>query len=52
MVLTLFGEVTGTGTKFGTYLSPSPTIFKHEMNIYWLIMKNKLANKEYSLHST
>ena len=43
---------TGTGTKFGAYLSPSPTIFKHEMNIYWPIMKNKLTNKEYSLHST
>ena len=35
---------TGTGTKFGAYLSPSPTLFKHKMNIYWPIMKNKMTN--------
>ena len=25
---------TGTGTKLVAYLSPSPTLFKHKMNIY------------------
>ena len=35
---------TGTGTKFGAYPCPSPTIFKYKMNIYWPIMKNKLTN--------
>ena len=30
---------TGTGTKFGAYLSTSPTVFMHEMDIYWPIMK-------------
>ena len=34
--------LTGPGTKFVAYLSPSPTLFKHEINIYWPIMKNKL----------
>ena len=29
----------------------SPTLFKHSMNIYWPIMKSKLANNEYSLYS-
>ena len=45
-------SVTGTGTKIDAYPCPSPTIFKYEINIYWQIMKNKLKNKEYSLHST
>ena len=45
-------QSTGTGTKFGAYPCPSPTIFQYEMNIYWPIMKNKLTNKEHSLHST
>ena len=36
----------GTGTKFVAYLSS--TISKHEMDIHWLIMKNKLTNDEYS----
>ena len=26
--------ITGTGKKFVAYLSPSPTLLKHEMNIY------------------
>ena len=43
---------TGTGTKFGAYLSPSPMLFKHKMNISWPIMKNKVTNNEYSLYST
>ena len=43
---------TGTGTKFVAYLSPSPTFFKHKMNIDWPIMKNKLTNDVYSLYST
>ena len=29
---------TGTGTKFGAYQCPSPTIFKYEMNIDWPII--------------
>ena len=37
---------TGTGTKFVAYLSPSPMLFKHEMDIYWPFVKNKLTNKE------
>ena len=36
---------TGTGTKFGAYLSPSPTLFKPKVNIYFPIMKNKVTNK-------
>ena len=43
---------TGTGTKFGAYLSPSPTLFMHKINIYWPIMKSKLTNNEYSWYST
>ena len=37
---------TGTGTKFVAYLSHSPTLFKPEMNIYWVIMKHKVTNNE------
>ena len=47
-----FLKYTGTGTMFGAYPCPAPTIFKYEMNIYWPSVKNKLTNKEYSLHST
>ena len=43
---------TGTGTIFGAYPCSAPTIFKYKMNIYWPIEKNKLTNKEHSLHST
>ena len=38
-------------TKFAAYLSPSPTLFKHEMNIYWMILKKKVSYNEYSLYS-
>ena len=41
---------TGTGTKFVTYLSPSPMLFKHEKDIFWPIMNNKETNNEYSLY--
>ena len=40
------GSSTGTGTQLVAYLSPSPTLFKHEINIYWPLKKNKLTNKE------
>ena len=33
---------TGTGTQFVAYLSPSPTLFKHKMNMCWSIMTNKV----------
>ena len=38
---------TGTRTMFVTYLSLSPTLFKHEIHIYWPIMKNKVTNDEH-----
>ena len=41
---------TGKGTKFGGYLSSSPTFLKYEIDIYWPIMKTKVTNNEYSLH--
>ena len=44
-----FEMITGTGTKFVTYLSPSPTLFKNEMSIYWPIMKNKVTNNDYTV---
>ena len=44
-------NLTGTGTKFGGYLSSSPTCLKYQMDIYWPIMKTKVTNNEYSLHS-
>ena len=43
---------TGTGTKFVAYLSPSPTLLKHEMDIYWPILKNKVTKNKYSSYST
>ena len=42
---------TDTGTMFIAYLKLSPTLFKHEIYIYWPIMKNKVTNNEYSLYS-
>ena len=36
---------TGTGIMFVAYPSP----FKHEMYIYWLIIKNKMKNNEYTV---
>ena len=46
-----FEETTGTvGTKFDAYLSPPPTSFMHEINIYWPIMKTNMKNNEYSLY--
>ena len=33
------------------YLSSSPTFLKYQIDIYWPIMKTKVTNNEYSLHS-
>ena len=37
---------TGIETMFVAYLSPPPTLYKHEMYIYGQIMKNKVRNNE------
>ena len=44
ILVQLFRSSTGTGTKFGGYLSSSPTFLKYQMDMYWPIMKIKVTN--------